>query len=197
MPSRMGCSGASGARPAGCARKPPAILGRSHWDSDLAHNESRSWHSWHRHVSLVMPAFAMLTRVRRLANGAPPKTVLIATLAGALVDPGDPARGVAAGTAAHLARCRHRLVRLKTRSSSGSPISTSETAHATVMQNMNRGRCNRGRSYAWYSTFSALFLISYHLQIPTIRRALVWNCNFKIKIASEKRQCNLPYIVIK
>src|SRR4051795_4363843 len=30
----------------------------------LAHNESRSWHGWHRHVSLVMLAFAMLARVR-------------------------------------------------------------------------------------------------------------------------------------
>ncbi|MFE1602311.1 IS701 family transposase [Methylobacterium sp. ID0610] len=67
----------------------------------LAHNESRSWHGWHRHVSLVMLAFAMLARVRRLANGAPPKTALIATLAGALVGPGDPARGDAAGTATH------------------------------------------------------------------------------------------------
>src|SRR5215208_732700 len=26
----------------------------------LAHNESRSWHGWHRHVSLVMLAFALL-----------------------------------------------------------------------------------------------------------------------------------------
>jgi SRSO17 transposase len=67
----------------------------------LAHNESRSWHGWHRHVSLVMLAFAMLTRVRRLANGPPPKTALIAKLAGAVVHPGDPARGDAAGAAAH------------------------------------------------------------------------------------------------
>jgi SRSO17 transposase len=67
----------------------------------LAHNESRSWHGWHRHVSLVMLAFAMLARVRRLANGPPPKTALIAKLAGSLVDPGDPARGDAAGAAAH------------------------------------------------------------------------------------------------
>ncbi len=67
----------------------------------LAHNESRSWHGWHRHVSLVMLAFALLVRVRRLANGAPPKTALIATLAGALVGPGDPARGDATGTATH------------------------------------------------------------------------------------------------
>jgi SRSO17 transposase len=67
----------------------------------LAHNESRSWHGWHRHVSLVMLAFAMLARVRRLANGAPPKTTLIAKLAGAVVHPGDPARGDATGAAAH------------------------------------------------------------------------------------------------
>jgi SRSO17 transposase len=67
----------------------------------LAHNESRSWHGWHRHVSLVMLAFAMLARVRRLANGAPPKTPLIAKLASAVVHPGDPARGDAAGAAAH------------------------------------------------------------------------------------------------
>ena len=67
----------------------------------LAHNESRSWHGWHRHVSLVMLAFAMLARVRRLANGPPPKTTLIAKLAGAVVHPGDPTRGDAAGAAPH------------------------------------------------------------------------------------------------
>jgi len=67
----------------------------------LAHNESRSWHGWHRHVSLVMLAFAMLARVRRLANGPPPKTMLIAKLAAAVVRSGDPARRDAAGAAAH------------------------------------------------------------------------------------------------
>ncbi|KTS06429.1 transposase [Methylobacterium radiotolerans] len=67
----------------------------------LAHNESRSWHGWHRHVSLVMLAFAILARVRRLANGPPPKTPLIAKLAGAVVHPGDPARGDEAGATAH------------------------------------------------------------------------------------------------
>jgi SRSO17 transposase len=40
----------------------------------LAHNETRSWHGWHRHVSLVMLAFAMMAAVRRRANqAAPPK----------------------------------------------------------------------------------------------------------------------------
>ncbi len=43
----------------------------------LHHNESRSWHGWHRHVSLVMLAFATLARVRHHANTAPPpKTML-------------------------------------------------------------------------------------------------------------------------
>jgi SRSO17 transposase len=34
----------------------------------LAHNETRSWHGWHRHVSLVMLAFAMMAVVRQRAN---------------------------------------------------------------------------------------------------------------------------------
>jgi SRSO17 transposase len=43
----------------------------------LDHNETRSWHGWHRHVSLVMLAFAMLAAIRRKANtAAPPKSRL-------------------------------------------------------------------------------------------------------------------------
>jgi len=43
----------------------------------LDHNETRSWHGWHRHVSLVMLAFAMLAAIRRKANmPAPPKSSL-------------------------------------------------------------------------------------------------------------------------
>ncbi len=34
----------------------------------LDHNESRSWHGWHRHVSLVMLAFAMMATIRHHAN---------------------------------------------------------------------------------------------------------------------------------
>jgi len=37
----------------------------------LDHNESRSWHGWYRHVSLVMLAFAMIAVIR--ANSPPPK----------------------------------------------------------------------------------------------------------------------------
>lgn len=41
----------------------------------LDHNETRSWHGWHRHVSLVMMAFALMAAVRRQANTtSPPKT---------------------------------------------------------------------------------------------------------------------------
>src|SRR5215218_1783042 len=43
----------------------------------LDHNETRSWHGWHRHVSLVMLAFAMMAAIRRQANTpAPPKNSL-------------------------------------------------------------------------------------------------------------------------
>ena len=38
----------------------------------LDHNEARSWHGWHRHVSLVMLAFAMMAAIRHHANSAPP-----------------------------------------------------------------------------------------------------------------------------
>lgn len=48
----------------------------------LDHNETRSWHGWRRHVSLVMLAFAMMATIRVRANEAaiaankpPPKTL--------------------------------------------------------------------------------------------------------------------------
>ena len=34
----------------------------------LDHNECRSWHGWHRHVSLVMLAFAMMAAIQHQAN---------------------------------------------------------------------------------------------------------------------------------
>jgi len=61
----------------------------------LDHNETRSWHGWHRHVSLVMLAFAMMAVIRHRANlsqrskkhhhaGAP--NIILDPL----VDPGNP-----------------------------------------------------------------------------------------------------------
>ena len=38
----------------------------------LDHNETRSWHGWHLHVSLVMLAFAMMAAIWRRANNTPP-----------------------------------------------------------------------------------------------------------------------------
>jgi hypothetical protein len=63
----------------------------------LDHNESRSWHGWHRHVS-VMLAFAMMAAIRHRANPMPkkrnaaprqkPKHYHAAT--DSLVNPGNP-----------------------------------------------------------------------------------------------------------
>jgi SRSO17 transposase len=39
----------------------------------LDHNETRSWHGWHRHVSLVMLAFAMMAAIRHQTNKPTPK----------------------------------------------------------------------------------------------------------------------------
>lgn len=39
----------------------------------LDHNETRSWHGWHRHVSLVMLAFAMMALIRHRTNAAAPQ----------------------------------------------------------------------------------------------------------------------------
>jgi SRSO17 transposase len=39
----------------------------------LDHNETRSWHGWHRHVSLVMLAFAMMAAIRHHANSMTPQ----------------------------------------------------------------------------------------------------------------------------
>jgi SRSO17 transposase len=43
----------------------------------LDHNETRSWHGWHRHVSLVVLAFAMLAVIRQHANQPPPPKTLL------------------------------------------------------------------------------------------------------------------------
>lgn len=39
----------------------------------LDHNETRSWHGWNRHVSLVMLAFAMMAVIRYHANDVTPQ----------------------------------------------------------------------------------------------------------------------------
>jgi SRSO17 transposase len=46
----------------------------------LDHNETRSWHGWHRHVSLVMLAFAMMAAIRHRANATPPPKTIRQTM---------------------------------------------------------------------------------------------------------------------
>jgi len=72
----------------------------------LDHNETRSWHGWHRHVSLVMLAFAMLTTIRYRANGGreknqPPKLRRDIQLPGSLVSAGGSPHRRASGATAH------------------------------------------------------------------------------------------------
>jgi SRSO17 transposase len=71
----------------------------------LDHNETRSWHGWHRHVSLVMLAFATMARIRRHANQpTPPKTLLRAARKGQARQPssaGRSRRSAASPSASH------------------------------------------------------------------------------------------------
>src|SRR4051812_21953246 len=100
----------------------------------LDHNETRSWHGWHRHVSLVMLAFAMLAVIRHHANQPPPpKTLPKLARPHPLVAPGDPPRRHTPRPAAHPAGPHHRLVMLATRPPSQCTTFASEATNATVM----------------------------------------------------------------
>ena len=46
----------------------------------LDHNETRSRHGWHRHVSLNMLAFAMMATIRHRANAPPPPKTIRRTM---------------------------------------------------------------------------------------------------------------------
>ena len=71
----------------------------------LDHNETRSWHGWHRHVSLVMLAFAMMAAIRHRANAPPLKKTLPRRRSNVapdpLVDPGNPSYHHQARATAH------------------------------------------------------------------------------------------------
>ena len=73
----------------------------------LDHNETRSWHGWHRHVSLVMLAFAMLAAIRCRAN-APPTS---GSLASDCAIPGGGCGGLIAAAAYELPSRRQRVRR--------------------------------------------------------------------------------------
>src|SRR5918993_640936 len=102
----------------------------------LTHNETRSWHGWHRHVSLVMLAFAMMAVVRERANSlsSPQKeTTKPGCNAGMLVCPGNPPRGHTPRATPDRAGFRDRLVRLATSASGHGTSLTSQTKGATVV----------------------------------------------------------------
>ena len=48
----------------------------------LDHNETRSWHGWRRHVSLVMLAFAMMAAIRHRAKQCTNKQTIPQIFAG-------------------------------------------------------------------------------------------------------------------
>ena len=82
----------------------------------LDHNETRSWHGWHRHVSMVMLAYALMAAVRSQANAlAPKKGCVQHDETDPLVDPGNPAPRSEAGAASHWTCPDPRLVQLSTR----------------------------------------------------------------------------------
>ena len=107
----------------------------------LDHNETRSWHGWHRHVSLVMLAFAMMAIIRHHANAVPLKKTLPRLPKrrdpDPLVDPGNPPYRDQARTTAHPTRPCHRLVSLATRSPGRGPQRSSQKKNATVMLDRN------------------------------------------------------------
>src|SRR5258708_7052418 len=89
----------------------------------LDHNESRSWHGWHRHVSLVMLAFAMMAVIRHRANPPPPKKRNAGprqkqkqkrchAVIDPLVNPGNPPRRHQTGSKADPTHTHHRMVTL-------------------------------------------------------------------------------------
>src|SRR5271167_3256483 len=86
----------------------------------LDHNESRSWHGWHRHVSLVMLAFAMMAVIRHRANPSPPKKSNAElqpqkhrhAVIDPLVDPGSSPHRHQTRSKADSTRAHHRMVTL-------------------------------------------------------------------------------------
>jgi len=104
----------------------------------LDHNESRSWHGWHRHVSLVMLAFAMMAAIQHQANKPTPKKTKSRAQrqdirSHPLVDPGNPPHSSTSRAKTHSTRRCHRMVALAARSSGRSTEISSQTKITTVM----------------------------------------------------------------
>ena len=91
----------------------------------LDHNETGSWHRWHRHVSLVILAFAMMAVIRLLANEVtPPKECEQHPGADPLVYTKSSTHCRSACPAPYRACTHHRMIDLATSASSGRPPRT-------------------------------------------------------------------------
>jgi len=113
----------------------------------LPHNETRSWHGWHRHGSLVMLAFAMMAVVRPHAHRltSPQKEPTRAGCsAGLLVCPGHPPGRHTPRPAPDRACLRDRLVRVATSASGGGASLTSQAKAATVVLSVRLAARSRG-----------------------------------------------------
>ena len=105
----------------------------------LDHNETRSWHGWHRHVSLVMLAFAMLAAIRHHANATPHRPQkerwrdAVRPAPDPLVDAGNPPHRDPPRATTDRAGRGHRMEPLATRSPSRSKTRPSQMQNATVM----------------------------------------------------------------
>ena len=108
----------------------------------LDHNESRSWHGWHRHVSLAMLAFAMMAVIRHRANPPPSKKRNAGSrqrprhnraAADSLVNPGSPPHRHQTCSKADSIRACHRMVILAQGSPSRRSTRSPQSTKATVM----------------------------------------------------------------
>src|SRR6266851_1481189 len=125
----------------------------------LDHNESRSWHGWHRHVSMVMLAFAMMAVIRHHANPPQPKKRNAEPpqkqnhrrlVIDPMVNPGSSAHRRQARSKADPTRPHHRMVTLAQSSPSDRSACAPQSKTATVMLGQHTARpntdaqCHRG-----------------------------------------------------
>ena len=75
-------------------------FGTAKTELGLDHNETRGWHGWHRHVSLVMLAFATPAVIRRHANTAAPPKIPVRLARTRRASPGGRSRNSAASPSA-------------------------------------------------------------------------------------------------
>jgi hypothetical protein len=127
-------------RDTGSCRRPPRGIEDSFETAKnefgLDHNETRSWDGWHRHVSFVMLAFAMMAAIRQRVNQLTPKKSQMQQQNAEphpLVDPGNPPDCTASQAAAYPARLRHRMVTVASCPSGRRTESSLQTESTTVM----------------------------------------------------------------